>query len=232
MDSFFKYLNDLLYASLIYENRYLFLLKGLGNTLLLTVFSFLLGTLFGCLFTLGNLRGGKLVRKLLQVLTQFLVRIPSLVLLMVFSYIIFAEVNMSGLILAILAFTMKTASYMSDIFTSAIQSLDSGEVEAARSLGFSKLKAFFYITLPQAVQVALPVYKNQFITTLQETSIVGFLAIQDLTRASNIIASRTLDPFISLIIVSVAYLTIGWVTNLLLSLLERSHHISPAEVAA
>lgn len=225
-----NYLRDILYATLIYEDRYQFLLKGLANTLILTFFSFLLGTLFGSLFTLANLRGGKVLRKLIQVLTQFLVRIPSLVLLMVLFYIVFADVSLSGVILAIFAFTLKSAAYMSDIFTSAILSLNAGEVEAARSLGLSKLKAFLNITLPQAVQVALPVYKNQFITTLQETSIVGFLAIQDLTRASNILASRTLDPFVSLMIISIAYLLIGWVANRLLSILERSRHIGPTEV--
>lgn len=230
MNELIEYINQIFYNSFIYENRYLFLLDGLWMTLLLTVTSFLLGTVVAVLLCAGRLSGARWLDRALDSLCQFLIRLPGLVLLMVCSYIIFADIDISMVIVAILAFTMKTAAYMCDIFYSAITSLNKGEGEAARSLGMSSLQTFWDVTLPQSIKVALPVYKNQFIVTLQETSIVGFLAVQDLTRASNIIASRTLDPFFSVIVISIAYLVIGFIASRLLSLLELKKHISKEDV--
>lgn len=219
------YMRQMIYSSLVYESRYLFLVEGLTTTLLITFGAFVIGTLMGALFALCLCGRVGWLRRTVGWLTQLFVQIPSLVLLMLFCYVFFANVSASATLLVIVAFAIKTASYLAAIFTSAITAVSEGEAEAARSLGMSAFQAFRYITLPQAIKTALPMYRNQFVATLQDTSIVGYLAIQDLTRASDIIAARTLDPFISLIIVSVSYLLIGWLVSTLLSLLGRERHL-------
>ena len=108
---------------------------------------------------------------------------------------------------------------------SALMTVSIGEIEAARTLGMNKRKTFFHVIFPQALTTALPLFKNQFISTLQETSIVGYLAIMDLTRASSIITSRTLDAFFGLICVSIMYLVIGYAGRSLLGLLGKRKHI-------
>ncbi|WP_082174696.1 amino acid ABC transporter permease [Flexilinea flocculi] len=229
MSEFISYLQKMIYTSLIFENRYQFLLEGLGMTLLITVLAFLLGTTAAVVICYGKIRGKRALKKFLSGMTQFFIRIPCLVLLMVFSYVIFADVPMSAVVVAVIVFSLKASSSMSDLFYTAIITVNPGEGEAARSLGLSRMQTFMHVIFPQAVKAALPLYKNQFIATLQETSIVGFLAIQDLTRASSIIASRTLDPLISLFIITVSYFLIGWTASFLLSFFEKEKHFTVEE---
>jgi ABC-type amino acid transport system permease subunit len=162
-------------------------------------------------------------------LKTLFIRLPTLVLLIIFTYMLFSDSSLDTVTLAIMAFALKTGSYISDIMYSAIETVDKGEIEAARTLGMSSFMAFRLVVLPQAIKNALPVYKNQLIITMQETSLVGFLAINDLTRASQVITSRTMDPYLSIIITAVAYLVIGAVSGLLFKLVEREKHLRLAD---
>ncbi|MDL2236563.1 amino acid ABC transporter permease [Christensenellaceae bacterium OttesenSCG-928-K19] len=222
---FFGSVSNSIYMTLIYEDRYQFLLDGLGTTLLLTFVSFLLGTALGCLFCAMMCSGKKPLKKLAYIITQFFIQIPALVLLMLCAYVVFVDVPLPVVAIAIFCFTLKTGSYMADIFYTAMTGVNPGEVEAARSLGMSKFQTFRKVQLPQAVRTALPLYRNQFIQTLQETSIVGYIAIQDLTYASEIISSRTLDPILSLLIITVIYLLTGVIVSSILKLFTREKHI-------
>lgn len=213
------------YMSFVYDDRYLYFVKGLETTLILTLGSFLFGILlaFGlCALKRSN---NKVVRNIVNIICGFFVQIPSMVLLMIFVYIIFGTSGLNIIITVVLALAIKAAAFLSEIFYTAIESVSVGEVEAARTLGMNKQKAFFHIVFPQALTTALPLFKNQFISTLQETSIVGYLAIMDLTRAANIVTSRTLDAFFGLVCVSVIYLAIGYLGRFLLGLLGRRKHI-------
>ncbi|MGI6711842.1 MAG: amino acid ABC transporter permease [Bacillota bacterium] len=218
--------NDSIYLNLIYEDRYLFLIKGFGMTLYLTVMTFLLGTLIGTLFSMLRFSKHPGIVKAVTWLKTLFIRLPTLVLLIIFVYLLFADTNIDTVTLAILAFAVKTGSYVSDIMVSAVETVDKGEIEAGRTLGMSRFMVFRLVVLPQAVKNALPVYKNQLIITMQETSLVGFLAVNDLTRASQIITSRTLDPYLSIIITAVAYLLIGAFSGLLFKLAEKEKHLS------
>ena len=225
MDTFFKDLFSLLYVTFIYEDRWKFFLEGFGMTLLLTLSAFILGSLFGALLCALKLSRRRWIRKISSVFVSLLVQLPTLVLLMIFVYIIFGSVPLSVVVIVIMGLTLKAGSYLADIFYSAVTSVDKGEIEAAHTLGMSKFQTFRYITLPQAVSSALPIYKNQFIITLQETAIVGYLAIVDLTRASDIVSARTLNAMFGLLVISVLYLLIGWAGNSLLSLLGHQKHL-------
>lgn len=213
------------YVSFIFEDRYLYILKGLKTTLILTLGSFILGALLGILFCALKRSKNKIVVKVTNLICNFFVQIPTMVLLMVFVYIIFGTSTLNILITVIIALTIKASAFLASIFYTAVETVDKGEIEAARTLGMSKKQAFFNVILPQTITIALPLFKNQFISTLQETSVVGYLAIMDLTRASSIITSRTLDAFFGLLCISIIYLLIGYIGQSLIGLLDKRTHI-------
>ena len=216
---------DKFYIAFIFEDRYLYILKGLKTTVILTLGSFILGTLIAFLLCALKRSKNKVVKRISNLICNFFVQIPTMVLLMVFVYIIFGSSSLNILITVIIALTIKASSYLSDIFYTAVETVNTGEIEAARTLGMTKKQTFFNVTFPQAVKIALPLFKNQFIFTLQETSVVGYLAIMDLTRASSIITSRTMDAFFGLLCVSIIYLLIGYIGQNLLNLLGKEKHI-------
>lgn len=218
------------YITFIYQNRYQFFLDGFSMTLLLTLSTFVLGTLLGALFCFVRFSKSKVIRKVVDILVGFFVELPTLVWLLICAYVIFVNTNLSVVIIVILGLTLKAASYMCDIFYTAVNAVNDGEAEAARTLGMTKYQAFLKVTLPQAVKNALPIYKNQFIITMQETSIVGYLAIQDLTRASSIVTSRTLDALFGVIVVALIYILIGYVFTSLLNLLGHEKHLTEKDI--
>jgi arginine/lysine/histidine transport system permease protein len=228
MEEFIQAMQNSFYINLIYEDRYLFIIRGFGMTLYLTIMTFILGTVIGAIFCRLRLSHNHVVSRVVVLLKNLFIRLPTLVLLIIFAYLLFSGTGVDTVTLAILAFALKAGSYISDIMFTAIITVNKGEVEAGRSLGMSAFKVFRLVVLPQAVKNALPVYKNQLIITMQETSLVGFLAINDLTRASQVITSRTMDPYISIIITVIAYLLIGAGSNLLFRLLERDNHLEYA----
>lgn len=213
------------YMSFVFDDRYLYFVKGLKTTLILTLGSFLFGILLAFGLCALKRSKNKAVRAVVNAICSFFVQIPSMVLLMIFVYILFGSSGLNVIVTVVIALAIKAAAFLSEIFYTAIESVSVGEVEAARTLGMSKRKAFFHVVFPQALTAALPLFKNQFVSTLQETSIVGYLAIMDLTRAANIITSRTLDALFGLICVSVIYLIIGYAGRFLLGLLGRRSHI-------
>ena len=213
------------YLTFVHEQRWRFFLDGFWMTLLLTLATFILGTALGAFFCWLLLSKHKMIRNLTKFITNLLIQLPTLVLLMVFVYVIFGETPLSVTVIVIVGLTLKAAAYMCEIFYSAVTSVDQGELEAASTLGMTKFQTFLWVTLPQSVASALPIYKNQFVITLQETSIVGYLAIVDLTRASDIVTSRTLDAMFGLIIVAILYLLIGWLGSALLNILGHRKHL-------
>jgi polar amino acid transport system substrate-binding protein len=146
---------------------------------------------------------------------------PVLVLLMLIFYVVFASVNISPVLVAVIAFGMNFAAYVAEIFRSGINGVDKGQMEAGIAMGFTKLSTFIYITLPQTIQRILPVYKGEFISLVKMTSIVGYIAVQDLTKASDIIRSRTFDAFFPLVMIAILYFLISWLLLQSLDYLER-----------
>ena len=223
-------LSERFYVTFIYDNRYQFFVDGFLMTLLLTLSSFVLGTILGAVFCLLRFSKVKVIRKIVDVIVGFFIQLPTLVWLLICAYVIFVDTNLSVVIIVILGLTIKAASYMCDIFYTAVTAVNDGEAEAARTLGMTKYQAFMKVTFPQAVKNALPIYKNQFIITMQETSIVGYLAIQDLTRASSIVTSRTLDALFGVIVVAIMYIVIGYVFTALLNFLGHEKHLTEKDL--
>lgn len=214
-------LNQLLYSTFVQDNRYRFFLNGLGITLLLTFSSFLLGTALGVLICAAMRSKNAAVRRTAKALKGFFIQLPTMVLLMIMVYVVFGESAMPVLLIVIVGLTLKSASYLAEIFDAALSTVQPGEIEAARTLGMTRWQAFWHVVLPQTVSAALPLYQNQFVASMQETSVVGYLAVIDLTRAASIVSSRTLDSFVGLFTITLLYFLIGAAMKGLFQILIR-----------
>jgi len=218
-----------LYMTFIYQDRWKFFYEGLMMTLILTLSSFILGSLLGALICSIRTKANKGLRKIIDIIIEFLVQIPTLVLLMIFMYVIFNGLGISSVIVCIVGLTIKNAAYLANIFESAINSVNPGEIEAARALGMNKSQAFIHVTLPQAVNAVISIYQNQFVSCLQETSIVGSLAVVELTKSSSIVTSRTLDAIFGLVVVSVIYIAIGAIGTFVIGLINKQKHLGETQ---
>ena len=139
---------------------------------------------------------------------------------MILYYIIFGKIDISAIFVSIIGFSVNFGAYVSEMMRTGIEAVDKGQIEAANALGFSKLQTFWKITFPQAARHFLPIVKGEFISMVKMTSVVGYIAIQDLTKVSDIIRSRTLEAFFPLIATAIIYFLVANILTLLLSRLE------------
>ena len=217
--SFFRSFYKRFYNNVIQDRRYILLLRGLKETALISLFAALIGTLLGALVCKLKMGRSKFLRTLAKGYIALFRGIPQVVMLMVLFYIIFAASNISGMLVASFTFALFFAASTSEQFRTAIESLPKGQREAGLSLGMTELQTFWHIILPQAVKIVFPVYKGEIIAMIKMTSIVGYIAVQDLTKAGDIIRSRTFDALFPLLTVSVLYFVIVWVFTWVLDLM-------------
>lgn len=223
---FFLGIGESVYQSLIYDNRYKFIIEGLFNTVIIALFSVLIGIVIGTLVALirNNYdKNGKM--KLGNFLAKGYVDIirgtPVILQLMIIYYVIFKSVDISVILVGILAFGINSGAYVSEIIRAGIQSISDGQTEAGYALGLKYKQVMQYIILPQAIRNILPALGNEFITLLKETSVGAYIGIIELTKASDIIASRTYDYFFPLILIAIIYLIMTLGLSKLVNLLER-----------
>lgn len=208
-------------SNIIHEDRYLLILDGLRVTVMIAILATIFGTLLGGLICFMRMSPHGWLSTPAKIYISILRGMPVLVLLMLIFYVVFASVNISPVLVAVIAFGMNFAAYAAEIFRSGINGVDKGQVEAGIAMGFTKLSTFIHITLPQTIQRILPVYKGEFISLVKMTSIVGYIAVQDLTKASDIIRSRTFDAFFPLVMIAILYFLISWLLLQSLDYLER-----------
>ena len=219
-------LKDTFILNFIDDNRWRYIADGLKVTLIVTVFAVLIGVLLGFLIAIVRTthdKTGKL--KILNAICKVYLTVirgtPVVVQLMIIYFIIFGSVAISKVLVAIVAFGINSGAYVAEIFRSGIMSIDNGQFEAGRSLGFNYAQTMMYIIMPQAFKNVLPTLCNEFISLLKETSVSGYIALQDLTKGGDIIRSRTYDAFMPLIAVALIYLAMVMIFTKLVSLLER-----------
>lgn len=210
-------LAERLKMNLITEGRWKLITDGLLETVLITVFAILLGTLLGAGVCAMLRSRRKWMRRVVELYGTFIQGIPTLVLLLIMFYVVLADLNISGTLVAIVTFGLCFAWSSGSIFATAISSVPRGQTEAGLSLGFTPLRTFTGIVFPQALQKALPLYSGECVSLLKNTSIVGYIAIMDLTRASDLIRSRTFDALIPLLIITIAYFVLAWLIRVLLN---------------
>lgn len=197
-----KELQTSFYRTLIEEQRYVLILKGLSSTLIISFLSIILGSILGlilCIFRKYKLT--KFIIKLLQ-------GIPITVLLLIFYYVIFATINIDPIIVAIITFSIYFSAYIAEVFRASLDSINPTQIISSYSLGFSKKETLKYIILPQALSFAIPTFKNEAVSLIKLTSIAGFISIMDLTKASDIIRNRTYEAFFPLIVTAIIYFLI------------------------
>ncbi len=208
-------------SNIMREQRYLLLWDGLKSTVIISILATLFGTALGAVVCFMRMSPLALLRLPARCYISVLRGMPVVVLLMLIFYVVFASVNIDPVFVAVIAFGMNFAAYVSEMFRSGIEGVDRGQSEAGIAMGFSRTQTFIHIVLPQMLQRILPVYKGEFISLVKMTSIVGYIAVQDLTKASDIIRSRTFDAFFPLVMVAVLYFVISWVLMQALEYLER-----------
>ncbi len=208
--------------NLITESRWQLITKGLWETVKITLFSILIGTLLGIGVCAAKRSRRKWLRSIISVYQAFIQGTPTLVLLLIMFYVIFAGSGVSASAVAVATFAFCFASTSGSIFSTAISTVPKGQTEAGLSLGFTPFKTFTGIVFPQALKKGLPLYTGECVSLLKSTSIVGYIAIQDLTKASDIIRSRTFDAFVPLLVVTILYFVLAWLIRSLLSLLLKT----------
>ena len=216
---------DKFIQSFIEENRYMYLLKGLGNTFIITIFAVLIGVFLGFLVAIIRSTADKTGKlKVLDLICRVYLTIirgtPVMIQLLIMFYVVFVNSN-NKIFTAIMTFGINSGAYVAEIVRGGIMSIDNGQFEAGRSIGFNYPQTMYYIIMPQVFKNVLPALANEFIVLLKETSICGYIGLMDLTRGGDIIRSRTYEAFLPLIAVAIIYLVIVMVLTSLVRRLER-----------
>ena len=211
-------------TTFVEKQRYLLLVDGLKNTLIITAGALVIGVVIGSLVAMIKYCGqdSRLLRPLCwlcDVYTTVIRGIPVVVQLLIFYFLILKSSD--GLVVGIVTFGINSGAYVAELMRSGIAAVDPGQMEAGRSLGLSRLQAAWHIVLPQAMKNILPAIGNEMIALLKETAVAGYVAVQDLTRAGNLIRNNTYDAFNPLLLVAVVYLLLVIGMTQLLGLLER-----------
>jgi len=208
------------------EGRWQMLAHGLGITLLITVLASVFGTFLAFPVWLARTSRVSVVSGLAKGYISVLQGTPVLVLLMVLFYLIFGSVDIDGIWVAVIGFSLNASAYIGEMLRTGIDSVPRGQTEAALALGYGPRRAFVRFVLPQAVRAILPVYRGELIGLLKSTSIVGYIAINDLTKASDLVRSRTYESFFPLLTTAFVYFVAAW---LLAAVLDRvGRRLDPA----
>ena len=235
MQAWFEKLKADFILNFVQGNRWRYLLNGLGTTLLITLLACLLGIAIGVVIAMVRSTYDKtaegarktLGRRLFGIANGFcrvyltvLRGTPVVVQLMIIYFVIFASSD-NGTLVAALAFGLNSGAYVAEIVRGGIMSIDNGQFEAGRSLGFNYVQTMRFIVIPQVIKNVLPSLANEFIALLKETSVAGYVAVADLTKGADIIRSRTYSPFMPLIAVALIYLALVMFFTKLVGILER-----------
>lgn len=219
----------------IVSDRWKFITKGLGVTLLVTVLALIFGTIIGLIIGIircshdqqnpADMRGLKgFVLKLLNMICKLYVTVirgtPALVQLLIMYFVIMVSAK-SKVTVAVVTFSINSGAYVAEIIRGAIMSVDKGQMEAGRSLGLNYVQTMIFVIIPQALKACLPALVNELITLLKETSICGYIGLNELTRGGDIIRGTTFDALLPLFGVAIIYLALVLIISYFMSLLER-----------
>lgn len=210
----------------IVSGHYKMIIEGLGNTVKITMGALVIGVLIGLVIAVikylaEDSRGMKIPAILCDAYVNVIRGIPVTVLLLIFYYLIMRS-STNGVLVATITFGINSGAYMAELIRSGINAVDKGQMEAGRCLGLSKLQTMRKIILPQAVRYVLPAVGNEFIALLKETSVAGYVAVVDLTRAGNLVRNNTHDVFNPLMVVALTYLILVLGLTKLLNIAEKN----------
>ena len=215
------------YKTFIREDRWKLFAEGIVTTLLITFFSIVFGTLLGFAVFMLCRRGNRAANAIARFCIWLIEGMPIVVLLMIFYYVIFSQTRLSGVTVSVITFTLIFAASVFNMLKAGVAAVGTGQMEAAYSLGYTNRKAFFNIILPQVLPYAMPSYKSQVKALIKATAVVGYVAVQDLTKMGDIVRSRTYEAFFPLIAVAVFYFLLAglliWIINMIEVRAVRRH---------
>lgn len=201
----FNLIKNKFISTFVEEERYKIILNGIVTTLIITSLSLLFGTIFGFITYLLSRKLGKWFTKFSDFMDYVISGLPVVVLLMVLFYIVFAKSPLSGKVVSIIGFSLIVCYSVYDMLKVSVGAIDKGQYEGALALGYSDSRALFEFVLPQALRIIMPAYRGEIVNLIKSSSIVGYITVEDLTRASDLIRSRTYDAFFPLIVTAIIY---------------------------
>ena len=218
--SFLSAIADSFQKTFIRENRWKLFLEGIGTTMLITVLSILFGTVLGFVAFMLCRNGNPIANTVTRFCVWLVQGMPVVVLLMILYYIIFGKVNISGAAVSVVGFTLVFGSAVYGMLRAGVKAIDRGQIEAAYALGYTNRKAFFRIILPQALPHFMPAYKGEITALIKATAVVGYVAVQDLTKMGDIVRSRTYEAFFPLIAVAIIYFILAAILTFIVNRIE------------
>ncbi len=224
-------LSDKIYKILIQGDSWKTILGGLWVTVQISLFALLIGTALGAIVCLLRTRKNPVLRGIASVYIAVLRGTPVLMLLLLLFYGILARSGLQPEMVAVLTFALNVSAHVAELLRSALGATDRGQAEAARTLGFSAWDTFRFITLPQVLRIAKPVYQSTIVNLIQWTSVVGYVTITDLTRVINNTASRTMQPLLTIIIGMLIYLAMAYIVFGVFALTDRAERRKRGEAA-
>ena len=211
-----------LYENLFADGAWRFFLSGISITLLIVAVGLAIGTISAVILCAMSCSKYAIMRNTARVYILFMSGTPVILILMLFFYVILAPFGTDAALTAIVAFGLRSGALIGEIMKTALQGVDQGQINAARTLGFSRIGAFLHVTLPQAIRIGKPLYKHNAVTLLQDTSVVGYITVNDLTRVVNSMGSRTGNPVVSLLVGIAIYLLLSAVISFLFNITGKS----------
>ena len=223
--NFFASIGESFEKTFIRESRWKLIVKGILTTLLISVCAVLGGTVLGFLLYLAARSKNRALSSVTRVFTKIYSKLitgtPTLVVLMLLFYVVFGRSDLGGTVVAIIGFILTFGSFVYGQLALTVEAVDKGQTEAAYALGYSRNRTFFRIVLPQAMKMFLPVYSAEIVGLIKATSVVGYIAVNDLTKMGDIIRGNTYEAFFPLIAVAVIYFIITWGAAALLGIMQR-----------
>lgn len=221
---FIKNMTDSIRRTFITEDRYKTLISGLRVTILLSLIAGVLGTILGAVICFLRTRKNPYILAFASLYIRIFRAVPVVVLLLVLNYIVFQKSGLSAFWICALTFSIEFSAYCSEIFRSGINAVPAGQARAAMALGFGKIQTFQEVIWPQALVHLLPAYSGQIIATVKITSVAGYISVVDLTKASDIIRSRTYEAFFPLFFTAGVYFLLCSLLLTLLRIIEKKTH--------
>ena len=208
-------------STFVVDGRWQWFVSGLGYTLLISLFSVLLGLVIGILMALMRLSKSKILRAVSGIYIDIIRGTPTMVQLLIIYFVIFANVHIDKWVVGFIAFGIISGAYIAEIVRGGILSVNIGQTEAGRSLGMTHKQTMASIVMPQAMKNILPALGNEFVVLIKETAVIGMIANIDLVGAARKVQSLTYDYLIPLLSIAVIYYVVIKIISTLLSKVEK-----------
>ena len=219
--SFIQSVKDGFVQTFVRESRYKLFINGTITTIIISILTLVLGTVIGFALYLVYYGGLNFLAKIFHFLSWLFSRLPMVVFLMFILYIVFAKIDINGEVVAVISFTIVFATTVFSLIDTNVQNVESGQIEAASSLGYNRVLAFIKIILPQILPNVLPAYQSEILSLVKSTSIVGYVMVSDLTKVGDLVRSRTYLAFFPLIAVAIIYILLAKVIMLIVGYASR-----------